>query len=114
VPHLVVGGGEECGAGVMPDAVAALPGVVAAALPGAVAAALPGAVAALPGAVAAALPGAVAALLLGAVADPAWRSSRSEKPSARIRHARREKSREERRGTGERQTKKPRERQGQF
>jgi hypothetical protein len=47
VPHLVVGGGEERGAGVVPGAMAALPGAVAA-LPGAVAAAL-GAVAALRG-----------------------------------------------------------------
>jgi hypothetical protein len=69
VPHLVVGGGEERGAGVVPGAVAAaVPGAVAA-LPGTVAAALPGAVAAaLPGAVVALLPGAVAALLSGTVA----------------------------------------------
>jgi hypothetical protein len=67
----MVGGGEERGAGVVPDAMAA---------------ALPRAVVALPGA--------VVALLPGAVADPAWRSSRSEKQSARVRRARREKSRE--------------------
>lgn len=56
----VVGGGEERGAGVVPGAMAALPGAVAPAVPGAVAA--------LPGAVVALLPGAVAALLPGTVA----------------------------------------------